>query len=215
MVKHYCTNKHLNVDKWALVTVAVIFTSMALKVIILKRFLSTRAHTVAIIETNKMDWKTKPYQMKEKYVQAVSKYLLLTNIESVMSSKRGLKGHILWNTHKIRNYDKNIHVIEYYPKFGLQHPHIDCALVIILYSNNLQWQQWEHSNEGNDTILVQHNSSYLSLKHDTQDPVLPLDLILVYWHCLNFFFRLVKTAQYLIRHLYGGQVTTDLWQLNI
>ena len=66
MVKHYCTNKHLNVDKRALVTVAVIFTSMALKVIILKRFLSTRAHTLAIIETNKMDWKTKPYQMKEK-----------------------------------------------------------------------------------------------------------------------------------------------------
>lgn len=124
-----------------------------------------------------------------------------------MSSKRGLKGHILWNTHKIWNYDKNIHVIEYYPKFGLQHPHIDCALVIILYSNNLQWQQWEHSKEGNQTILVQHNSSYLSLKHDTQDPVLPLDLILVYWHCLNFFFRLVKTAQYLICHLYGGQVT--------
>ena len=69
------------------------------------------------------------------------------------------------------NYDKDYHVIEYYPKFGFQHPHIDCALVVILYSNNLQWQQWEHSHGGNQAILMQ--------QHDTEDPVLPLDLTLL------------------------------------
>ena len=117
-------------------------------------------HTVAIIETNKMDWKTKVYQRKEKkYVQVVSKYLLSTNIESVMSSKRGFKGHFMKDSSNWI-YDKEYYVIEYYLKFGLQHPHIDCALVIILYSNNLQRQQWEHSNGGNQAIPMQQHWWY-------------------------------------------------------